>query len=126
MLQPKGKPRGRGLGRIPVGGRLVAHDYSRVVTEAWPRATAQRSQCTSDPSEGTGPPEERPPTKAAPPHEKAMERVREGMRAKTPKSPSVKWLWKEKATEAVLDLLRDTRVECVATRRKTPGGGSGA
>ena len=72
MLQPKGKPRGRGLGRIPVGGWLVAHGYSRVVTEAWPRATAQISQCTSDPSEGTGPPEERPPTKAAPPHEKAM------------------------------------------------------
>ena len=29
---------------------------------------------------------------------------------KHPRTPSVKWLWKEKATEAVLEFLRDTRV----------------
>ena len=32
--------------------------------------------------------------------------------------PSVRWLWKEEATEAVLSFLRDTRVGCISTRRK--------
>ena len=49
---------------------------------------------------------------------------------KHPRAPSVKWLWKEKATEAVLGYLTDTRVGRISTRRKPPeeecdGGGSG-
>lgn len=38
-------------------------------------------------------------------------------RRKHPRAPPVKWLWKEKSTEAVLAFLRDTRVGC-STRRK--------
>ena len=38
---------------------------------------------------------------------------------KDPRAPSVK-LWKEKATEAVLVFLRNTRVGCISTRRKPP------
>ena len=49
----------------------------------------------------------------------AVEGYREGVRVETPK-PSVKWLWKEKATEAALRFLRDTRVGCISTRRKPP------
>ena len=48
---------------------------------------------------------------------------------KHPRAPPVKWLWKEKSTEAVLAFLRDTRVGCISTRRKPPeeydGGVSG-
>ena len=29
----------------------------------------------------------------------------------------MKWLWKEKPTEAVLEVLRDTRIGCTDTRR---------
>ena len=35
---------------------------------------------------------------------------------KHPRAFSVKWLWKERATEAVLDFLRDTRVGDVWSR----------
>ena len=42
---------------------------------------------------------------------------------KHPRAPSVKWLWKEKATEAVLVFLWDTRVGCISTRRKPPEEG---
>ena len=34
------------------------------------------------------------------------------------KPPSVRWLWREKSTEAVLVL--STRVGCISTRRKPP------
>ena len=37
-----------------------------------------------------------------------------------PRVPSGKWLWKEKSTEAVLALLRDTRVGCVRVERRLP------
>ena len=37
-----------------------------------------------------------------------------------PRAPLVKWLWKEKATEAVLRFLRDTKVGYVSTRGKPP------
>ena len=37
---------------------------------------------------------------------------------KHPRAPSVKWLRKEKATEAVLVFLRNTRVGCISMRRK--------
>ena len=37
---------------------------------------------------------------------------------KHPRAFSVKWLWKERATEAVLGFLRDTRVGCMVTIRK--------
>ena len=39
---------------------------------------------------------------------------------KHPRALSAKWLWKEKATEAVLRFLRDTGVGCISTRRKPP------
>ena len=39
---------------------------------------------------------------------------------KHPRAPSVKWLWKEKATEAALGFPRGTRVGCMATARN-PG-----
>ena len=35
-----------------------------------------------------------------------------------PRVPLVKWLWKEEATEAVLDFLQDTRVGCMVTVRR--------
>ena len=41
-------------------------------------------------------------------------------RWKHPRAPSVKWLWKKKATEAVLVFLRDTRVGCISTGREPP------
>ena len=36
------------------------------------------------------------------------------------RAPSVKWLWREKSTEAVLVFLRSIRVECISTTRKLP------
>ena len=33
----------------------------------------------------------------------------------------MKWLWKEKSTEAVLEMLRGTRVGCIRTRCVLPG-----
>ena len=38
---------------------------------------------------------------------------------KHPRAPSVKWLWRENSTEAVLMFLRSTRVGCI---RKLPEG----
>ena len=32
----------------------------------------------------------------------------------------MRWLWKEKPTEAVLEVLRDTRIGCISTRRILP------
>ena len=40
---------------------------------------------------------------------------------KRPRAPAVKWLWKKKSTEAVLEMLRDTRLGRVSTRRTLPG-----
>ena len=37
-----------------------------------------------------------------------------------PKSPSAKHLWKDKATEAVLEFLKGTRVGCLVTVRRLP------
>ena len=37
-----------------------------------------------------------------------------------PRAPAIKWLWKEKSTEAVLGVLRDTRIGCINTRRALP------
>ena len=39
------------------------------------------------------------------------------MRMEAPKGPLIRLLWKEKATEAVLAFLRDTKVECMVTMR---------
>ena len=39
-----------------------------------------------------------------------------------PRAPAIKWLWKEKSTEVVLGVLRDTRIGCISTRRVLPGG----
>ena len=36
---------------------------------------------------------------------------------KRPRAPSVRYLWEEKATDAVLEFLRTTRVGCVGTGR---------
>ena len=49
-----------------------------------------------------------------------MEIYREGPRVETSKGPSVKWLWGEKSTEAVLSFLGSTRVGCISVRRKVP------
>ena len=55
-----------------------------------------------------------------------MEGHREGMRVETPRDPSVRWLWDGRATGAVLDFLRDTRVGCMMTTGPpNEGGGSG-
>ena len=43
---------------------------------------------------------------------------REGMRVETPEAPSVRLLWREKATEAVLAFLRDARVGCMVALRQ--------
>ena len=37
-----------------------------------------------------------------------------------PRAPSVRWLWREKSTEAVLDFLANTRVGCIRSRRVVP------
>ena len=39
---------------------------------------------------------------------------------KHPKAPAIKWLWKERSTEAVLKMLRETRTGCISTRRVFP------
>ena len=36
------------------------------------------------------------------------------------RAPSVKWLWRDKSTEAVLVFLGNTRVGCISARRKPP------
>ena len=74
------------------------------MAEIWPATTCLQS---------AGP--------GAPGHE-AVEGYREGVRVETSKSraPSVKRLCKEKATDAVLAFLRDTRVGCISIRRKPP------
>ena len=48
-----------------------------------------------------------------------MERYREGVWVEA-SFPSVKWLWKEKATDAVLRFLKGTRVGYISTRGKPP------
>ena len=55
---------------------------------------------------------------------------RKSIQRKHPRASSVKWLWKERATEAMLAFLGSTRVGCITTRRRPPeegceGGGSG-
>ena len=37
-----------------------------------------------------------------------------------PRAPSVRWLWREKSTGAVLDFLGSTRVGCIRARRVVP------
>ena len=49
-----------------------------------------------------------------------MEDIRKACGWKLPRAPSVKWLWRGKATEVVLDFLRGARVGCISTRRKPP------
>ena len=44
---------------------------------------------------------------------------------KHPSAPSVKWLWGEKSTEAVLVFFGSARVGCNSTRRRFPGEGGG-
>ena len=43
----------------------------------------------------------------------------------TSEGPFSQWLWKEKSTEAVLELLRDTKIGCINTRRRLPEERSG-
>ena len=38
---------------------------------------------------------------------------------KHPRAPAIKWLWKERSTEAVL-VIRETRIGCISTRRVFP------
>lgn len=44
---------------------------------------------------------------------------------KHPKAPSAKHLWKDKATDAVLEFLKVTRVECLVTVGRLPRGEEG-
>ena len=37
----------------------------------------------------------------------------------------MEWLWMEGSAEAVLEMLRDTRVGCISTARALPEGGLG-
>ena len=39
---------------------------------------------------------------------------------KQPRAPAIKWLWKEKPTGAILEVLRDTRTGCINSRRFLP------
>ena len=50
-----------------------------------------------------------------------MEGDREGPRVKHPRTPAMKRVCKEKSTEAVLEMSRDTRIRCISTRRVHPG-----
>ena len=52
--------------------------------------------------------------------EEAMEGDWEALRWKRPRAPSVRHLWEGKATVAVLEFLRTTRVGCVGTGRVPP------
>ena len=52
--------------------------------------------------------------------EKAMEGDRGGFEVEEAASPSVRYLWEGKATDAVLEFLRTTRVGCVGTGRVPP------
>ena len=49
--------------------------------------------------------------------ERKKERKKE---RKFPRAPSVRWLWREKSTGAVLDFLGSTRVGCISARRTVP------
>ena len=52
--------------------------------------------------------------------EEAMEGVGEALGRKRPRAPSVRYLWEEKAADAVLEFLRTTRVGCVGIGRVPP------
>ena len=52
--------------------------------------------------------------------QKGVEGHREAHGWRYPRAPSVKWLWREESTEAVLKLLKGTREECISTRRRLP------
>ena len=57
----------------------------------------------------------------APQARKVWKAIEKACGWKHPKAPSVKHLWEDKATEAVLDLLRDTRVGCMVNVGRLPG-----
>ena len=44
-----------------------------------------------------------------------VEKDWEGLPLGAPRAPSVRWLWKEETTEAVLEYLDETRVGCRAS-----------
>ena len=50
-----------------------------------------------------------------------VERCREGLQAETPPGPSFGLLWEDKATKAVLDFLKSTRVGCLRCPPKEEG-----
>lgn len=50
-----------------------------------------------------------------------VEGHREGLRVETPAGPLVRLLWRDKATEAVLDFLRSTKVGCLVTLGRPSG-----
>lgn len=37
-----------------------------------------------------------------------------------PGAPAIKWLWKEKSAEAVLEIFTDARIRYISTRRALP------
>ena len=52
------------------------------------------------------------------PSQEIVEGHREDVRWKHSRASSVKWSWKKKSMEAVLEFLRDTRVGCMVTMGK--------
>ena len=50
--------------------------------------------------------------RVGPPYQGLWERIGKVCKWQHPRAPSVRWLWKEKATEAVLEFPEDTRVGC--------------
>ena len=44
-----------------------------------------------------------------------VEENRRGLPLEHPRTPALRWLWKEEATEAVLEFLESTRVGCRAS-----------
>ena len=54
------------------------------------------------------------------PDQETVEGHRKSHGLKRPRAPPVRWLWREKSTEAVLDFLGSTRVGCISARRAVP------
>ena len=52
--------------------------------------------------------------------EEAWKDIGEACRWERPRAPSVRYLWEGKATSAVLEFLRTTRVGCVGVGRVPP------
>ena len=54
------------------------------------------------------------------PNQEVVEDIGKAQEWRHPRAPSVRWLWREKSTGAVLDFLGSTRVGCIRTKRVVP------